>query len=179
MQAMTLAQLRRLDAGFRVRPGENVRIPTLDEVVAAVPVGLNVELKTHDRRRCPPQDRRLLAERAIAALAEVPEGRLVIVSSFDLELLREVRRIAPGLALGYLTKEAEGVRTAIDEGMTAAHIAHDLATEARVRRLHDAGLEVNVWTVNDRRRARRLLDLGVDMIITDDPGGLITFLEGP
>ena len=43
-----------------------------------------------------------------------------------------------------------------------------VATESYLRRAHGAGLQVHVWTVNDREVMGRLLDLGVDGIMTDE-----------
>ncbi len=42
-----------------------------------------------------------------------------------------------------------------------------VTTDRMLARLHDAGVEVHVWTVNDPLRMRQLLDLGVDGIVTD------------
>lgn len=42
-----------------------------------------------------------------------------------------------------------------------------LATSAVIARAHDAGLQVHVWTVNDRQTMERLLDAGADGIMTD------------
>ena len=36
-----------------------------------------------------------------------------------------------------------------------------------IRRLHAAGVEIHVWTVNDPTRMAELLDLGIDGIVTD------------
>jgi len=47
-------------------------------------------------------------------------------------------------------------------------IRHTLLSEGVVRRLHDAGLKVFAWTVNNRHRAEELLALGVDGLISDD-----------
>lgn len=168
VQALTLEELRRLPTVV----GAPARIPTLEEVIAQVPVGLNVEIKLHERTRCPRQDRARLAADVVATLAKLPADRELVLSSFDLEVLREVRRLDSGLPLGYLTEEASGLEVAIDEGMAAAHPASRLVTEAVVARLREAGLRIHVWTVNEPRRARALMALGVDMLITDRPGVL-------
>ena len=42
-----------------------------------------------------------------------------------------------------------------------------IASERTIRRLHDVGVEVHVWTVNDATAMERLLDRGVDGLVTD------------
>lgn len=51
----------------------------------------------------------------------------------------------------------------------AVHPEHGLCTPETVRRWHHRGYAVNVWTVDDPGRLRRLADMGVDAIITNDP----------
>ncbi len=51
-----------------------------------------------------------------------------------------------------------------------------LVTPEIVAYAHRAGVEVHVWTVNDRREMRAMLDLGVDGIITDFPKRLLSVL---
>ena len=52
--------------------------------------------------------------------------------------------------------------------MRCAQIPIRVATESFLRHAHAAGLQVHVWTVNDRRVMTDLLDLGVDGIMTDE-----------
>ena len=58
-----------------------------------------------------------------------------------------------------------------------AQIPVSVATESVLRRAHAAGLQVHVWTVNDRRAMADLLDLGVDGIMTDETVILRDVLE--
>ena len=44
-----------------------------------------------------------------------------------------------------------------------------IVTKKVVESAHAGGKQVHVWTINERREMERLLDLGVDGIITDRP----------
>jgi glycerophosphoryl diester phosphodiesterase len=49
-----------------------------------------------------------------------------------------------------------------------AQVPARVATRSFVRRAHALGLDVHVWTINDRAGMNRFLDLGADGIMTDD-----------
>jgi glycerophosphoryl diester phosphodiesterase len=53
-------------------------------------------------------------------------------------------------------------------GARCAQVPGWVATESFVRRAHSLGLDVHVWTVNDRAEMNRYLDAGADGIMTDD-----------
>ena len=53
--------------------------------------------------------------------------------------------------------------------MVAVHAFDAMCDAAFVRRAHDAGLAVNVWTINVPERMSELLAMGVDGLITDVP----------
>ena len=63
-----------------------------------------------------------------------------------------VRRALRGLVAVQVPEKAIGLR---------------ITTARMIRRLHDAGVEVHVWTINDPLRMSELLDLGVDGLVTD------------
>ena len=56
-----------------------------------------------------------------------------------------------------------------EAGASAMTLNHRVVTRATVERCHELGVAVFAWTVNDPEIARRLDDLGVDGVITDDP----------
>jgi glycerophosphoryl diester phosphodiesterase len=62
-------------------------------------------------------------------------------------------------------------------GALAVHPQRTLCSPALVRSWRNAGLLVNVWTVNDAREARDLAQLGVDGLISDDPAAVRDALE--
>ena len=53
-------------------------------------------------------------------------------------------------------------------GVYCAQIPLQIATGSFIRRAHDAGLQVHVWTLNRRHEMERALDLGADGIMTDE-----------
>jgi glycerophosphoryl diester phosphodiesterase len=168
--SMSLAELRRLDAGrkFGARFA-GTAIPTLDEVfnLAKGKCGLNVELK--------------------GAGVEGEVCRLVrghnaigntIVSSFDWDALAAVRSLEPALRLGVLADRAVGAMMEAARRLRAVSInpRYELVTAAIVKRAHDAGLKVFVWTIDKPARMRRMIAMGVDGIMTNYPARLAALL---
>ena len=139
------------------------RIPRLVDLLAAWPTDrwLNVELKAGGAA---------MARETVRLLAGRPR---VILSSFDPRLLLVAR--AAGSAYEHaLLLAAESppflhASGAQAFGCAAVHLDHRLCTAATIRRYHDQGLQVGVWTVNSLLRKQALASWGVDRIITDSP----------
>lgn len=174
VRAMTLADIRRLDAGIRFGPAwRGERVPTLAEtlmLLAELDMGFNLEIKP-----CPGRE----AETARVALAEVakhwPAQRpLPVISCFKTEALDVAREVAPDLARGYLVEElppgwqAEAGRL----DCRTVHVSWNKLTRSQVDAVKAAGYRLAVWTVNEPDRAKELLSWGVDSIITDCPAVL-------
>lgn len=144
-------------------------VPRLRDVLALVRARgclLNVEMK-HD---VPDRGR---VVRAIAReLRGFPRDR-VLVSCFHPAMLTLLGALDRTIARAFLTHEGQrryrpwAVARAL--GTPLVHPERTLVTARDVAAAHARGAVVNAWTVNDEAEARRLADLGVDGLITDDP----------
>ena len=161
----TLADLRRLDAGAWFDPAyAGEAVPTLAEVLDAVRIPVNIELKA--RRNDGLEARALEAVRAAGA------ERRVVFSSFDPRSLRRIRRLDAEVAIAVLWSRrrlAMPLRLAAGVRATALHIRKDAATPAEVQKAVACGLEVRAWTVNDPGDFARLGAMGVAGVFTDFP----------
>jgi glycerophosphoryl diester phosphodiesterase len=156
------------------------QVPVLAEALAAsVPMGVNVEIK-HDPVEPGFADDRHIADITVAAVADSPVA--VLISSFDLLVIDRVRHLAPELPTAYLVVDPTSPLDAVDACVTGGHSAlhpwHKSVDAALVDRCHEAGLAVNVWTVDDPDRIRQLAALGVDGIVTNHPAIALEVLGG-
>jgi glycerophosphoryl diester phosphodiesterase len=166
--ARTLAELRELDAGR----GE--RIPTLDEVLALARTygrGVNLEIKAETAEAA--RATAAAMEPALRALEE-PMRPLVLVSSFELAALPPLKQGLPWLRVATLHggrqwRRPDMLAPALEMGAEAIHPGTNLVSADLVRRAHQRGLKVHVWTANRWSTLRSLLSLGVDGVITDYP----------
>ena len=173
IRTLTLAEVRRVDLGG------GHRIPTVAEALDAFPDAFwNLDLKAPDAVvgtakqvwRAGAADRVLLtsfseASRAravrllpgIATSASSVGTAAILLAALTRRaaLVQAVTRLLPGTVLALQIPERAG--------------PVPLVTTLLLATLHGAGLEVHVWTVNERSDIRRLLELGVDGIVTDRP----------
>jgi glycerophosphoryl diester phosphodiesterase len=182
-----LAELRRLDAGYRFsapdreRPstpyrGRGLRIPTLGEALATFPnARFNLELKDRDPR---------LVEAVLEGIADAGAAdRVLLTAGADAVMARireRVNEVEAGVALGACSGEIGSfVKSAIAGVAPPKKLAVlqvparfggvPLVTPRFVGHAHRHSLVVHVWTINDEAEMRALLDLGVDGLVTDFP----------
>jgi glycerophosphoryl diester phosphodiesterase len=174
---MTLDELKALDAGswFDLRfRGE--RIPTLREVLELIADKsklINIELKSgiviypHIERRI------------IEVLDEFDILDKTIISSFNHYSLRNVKELEPEVKTGILYMEGlvEPWIYALRVPADGLHPASYLVTPEIVRSARDAGLFVNVWTVDKADEMKKMVASGVDAVITNCPGEMISLLK--
>lgn len=176
----TLAELRRLDVGcWKGERWRGARIPTLDEVLAAVPDQGMVFLEI----KCGPEI--LPPLKAALAASRVPPGQVVVVS-FHEAVVVEAKRLLPRVKALWLTafetdqktREVhpspetilETLATTGADGVGCS--AHPAVDAALVQMLRAAHKELHVWTVDDVATAERFVHLGVDSLTSNRAGWL-------
>jgi len=185
---ITFAQLRSLDAGHHFTTdgrhfpyrGQGIRVPTLEEVLQAFPaLCFNIEVKQGE----PPivdqvvrlLDRHGAAERTVLAaefhsiMQEIRRaaGDRIATSSSAEEVVQFLDRFNRNDWAGY-----EHAGRALQIPPQFGDIV--LVSKETVEAAHRLGIEVHVWTINDAEEMLRLLDLGVDGIMSDLPGIAVT-----
>jgi glycerophosphoryl diester phosphodiesterase len=102
-----------------------------------------------------------------------------IVQSFDFRTLHAMKRLAPEIRLSALWEGAARPFLEIAREAEAPIVspAFHLVTPEQVQLSHAANLQVVPWTADTPRDWQRLIDAGVDAIITDDPAELIAYLK--
>jgi glycerophosphoryl diester phosphodiesterase len=147
------------------------RVPLLADALAVCDgMVVNVEIKNA------PQDTGWDPGEAVAAqtatsIEESGWTERVIVSSFQLSTLRAVQaadgRLQLGALWGWTVDPAGAVAETVAAGFGAVHPFVSSVTPALVAEVHDAGLSLNVWTVNSPDDLQAMVGLGVDAVITD------------
>ena len=173
-------ELARVDAGYHFASGaqhpwrgRGVRVPRLAEVLQCFRgVPIVIELKENSTR---------LAGAVVETLRAADAVDRVCVGSFYWRVLRAVRHLEPAIATGACREETRWavyrtkVRLPIGRGVYSAFQVPEMSGNTRVisprfvKAAHAAGKVVEAWTVNEPADMRRLLEWGVNDLITDRP----------
>jgi glycerophosphoryl diester phosphodiesterase len=180
----TWAELERLDAGWRFTydgahfpyRGQGVRIPTLESILRQFPAAcFNIEVK---------QTAPDIVAEVVTILERTGTTSRVLLAAEQDDIMARIRAVTGGRAatgfsvgdvVGFVARVAAEDWSAYEPPGRALQIPPaydgvDLVSAASVAAAHRQGIEVHVWTINDRDEIRRLLALGVDGIMSDLPG---------
>jgi glycerophosphoryl diester phosphodiesterase len=178
VKSWKLNEIKQLDAGEKFDVSfRNERIPTLEEVIEAVGdrLLLNIELTNY----ASPFD--ALPDIVVRIIRQYGIQGSVLISSFNPKALLRVRKIEPEIQCGLLIKSSEPrclrrlLRIVVAHD--AVHPSFGILGQNEMEEYKRSGKRVFVWTVNLYEDVIQMLRLGVDGIITDDPGfvrGIIT-----
>jgi len=157
------ASLRAVDIGtFKDPRFATERVPTLAEALAACKnrCRVIVELKSYGHNQ-------QLEQRVAKVVEEAGMENDCVYMSLDHEMVRRMKALRPSWKVGVLVAKAMGDLTELKADFLAVEAR--MATRAFIRRAHDAGQEVYIWTVNDPAWMLVALSRGVDGLITDKP----------
>jgi glycerophosphoryl diester phosphodiesterase len=183
VRELVLYELQKLDAGYHFTRdgrdfpyrGHGVTVPTLEALLREFPLApCNIEIKQQD----PP---------IVAGVVEVirrlsAQHRILLAAENDV-IMRAIREEADDIATSFSAAEVADFMSRVSSGGLQGYAPAgqalqipprfgeiDLVTPETVAAAHRCGLEVHVWTINQRDEMEQLLALGVDGIMSDLPG---------
>lgn len=164
IKEMTLSELKKLDCG------EGEEVPTLHELInlAKNKVGLQCEIKVEG-----------LVTELLDILRQESLIESTIISSFNHDELKKVKKKEENIKIAALEPSGGGwitdwiqkkriVDNAVENNFYGIHPLYRLVDEDLIDYAHENGLKMNAWTVDSKRAMEKLIDQGIDGIITND-----------
>lgn len=148
-------------------------VPTLDAALEEC-AGMIVDAEIKNLATEPDFDAAESTAVAAAALvARLGIGHRVVISSFSMASIDAAHETAPEVPTAWLTPGAydqlDALALAAGRGHAALQPRHEAVTPELVAAVHDRGLEIHAWTVDDPDRISWLAHAGVDAVITNVP----------
>ena len=152
VQASSYEQIRELPDGFE--------IPLFEEVLKKFgrKAFLDIELKTPG-----------FEQAAVDLIRKHCDPAKVLVSAFHPEALSKVYDLFPEIELSFIYNRTQDEESRHNCPVDVVKPQFRLASRELIEEVHDEGLRVIPWTVNDESEMRRLINLGVDGMISDYP----------
>lgn len=164
----TLAELRVLDAGsWYAKEFTGEPIPTLEEVIELVrgKMHLNIEVKLHGHERN-------VAKLVVDKIRQANFGEECIVTSFGHAVADSIKALAPELTVGYIFDHSQYSEAVFETKVDLLSSNYRLVDASFIQKARAASKQVHVWTVNDKATMHKMMDLGVDALITNYPDRL-------
>lgn len=161
---MQLADLKSLDVGnWFSKTFKGLKMPTLEDVLTISKKSdkrLIIEIKKSSDER--------FEEEIIDCIHHHQLTERCLLSSTDYGVLRSVKQYAPEIRTVYLSQSGElnfRQLSAADE----ISIPYRAVSPEVVKKIHESGKRLQVWTVNSAKKIQSAAELGVDVLITDNP----------
>lgn len=192
VREMTLREIQSLDAGYRFTPdggatypyrGRGLHVPEFGKVLREFPdLRVNVDIK---------EEQAGVEGALLGVIREAGAEELMLVVSEWTSVIERFRELSGGRvrtgASGGEIRTFHRLQVLRLEGLLrpayerlqvpAHHRGQEVVTRRLVEAAHEMGLRVDVWTIDEPREMRRLLDLGADVIMTNRPGDLAEVLR--
>ena len=195
IKSLTLKEIKQYDCGSkknpefpeqRVVPGE--KIPTFIELIEFIRnnyknknIQMNIEIKTETSID---SDKEVyeFSKKLIDIIHKYNISNNVIIQSFDTRALQYVKEIDPNIKTSYLLEDKLDhidniIKISKRLGVKIISPDFNLIDKNFVKKMQDNGFEVLVWTVNDKDDVKKVIEYGVDGIISDDPLKMKNYIE--
>ncbi|MEO1628853.1 MAG: glycerophosphodiester phosphodiesterase family protein [Bacteroidota bacterium] len=155
------------------QPTDLMAIPTLEDILRLVDARsqLLIEIKdgndTYDR----------IIERTIELVQKYDAEEWCIIQSFKDDILEDVHRLAPNFRLHKLLLSPLFYDLDHLSFVSEFSVYHSFVNQGLIKRIHQRGKKINIWTVNKGVKMEKYLKAGIDGIITDRPDILLQILK--
>lgn len=168
-------ELGKLDVGsFKSGEFAGEKIPFLKDIIETIPADKKLFVEVKSSRKILPFLKKVIEQSG--------KADNIAIISFNMELLDRAKTQMPDIPMYWLVYPEKNQETdklqpydaslidkVVKSGLDGLDVYHRVLTENYVRNTHAAGLDVYVWTVNDREIIEKMYDIGVDGITTDYP----------
>ncbi len=193
--SLTLSEVKKYDCGSlknqkfpKQKPVRKEKIPTLQEVFDLVaksksPHAQKIEFNIETKIFPNSPEASPSPEEFAKLVQEITEKNnltsRVIVQSFDYRSLRAIKKLNPKIRTSQLISDNLIDLAALAKASSVDIISPywEWITKEEVEKLHEIGVKVAPWTANDPTAWKKLIDMNVDAIITDDPVSLQSYLK--
>lgn len=169
-------ELKRLSAGLWFdKEFREERVPLLTEVLDVFNESMLIDIELKNS----PMGYDGIEEDLLSVIEPYRKKLKLSVSSFDHHCLRRLRQLDSDIEIGVLASASLlDLKEYCGKVNGSYYIQdYDCLMPDAVAEAHEAGLKIIVWTVNDKYKWQRLIDMGIYGICTDLPGPLIEYLK--
>lgn len=140
-------------------------IPTFEEVLELIQdkVIINIEIKREFSRS------NGFEEKVVNILKKFKLNDNIIISSYNPLVLKKIALIAPHLHLGFIYRNRTQKLMAIGTLLKSLHINFRTLSRRYLKTMQEKGYKIFPWTVDQINDMKRLVEMGVDGIITNRP----------
>jgi glycerophosphoryl diester phosphodiesterase len=187
----TIDELKEFDAGYNFTTDKGISFPfrgkgitlcALDEVLKTFPLcRFNIDIKNKNPEQI---------DYFIDIVSKYNAQERIIVASKYLSILRAVRKINPAIATSFSVLETLGILFLYKSGLLFLKSSFKgislqvpekygnfiIVTKRFVKDIHEKDLQVHVWTVDNEDDMKRLIDYGVDGLMSNNPALLLKVL---
>lgn len=196
--SMTYDSLSRYDVGSHPNPlypkRKNMKcsIPLLTDLIDSIetytknktitPISYNIEIKSDPQKdNIYSPDYKTFVNLCMNVLLKKNLGDRLLVQCFDVRSLNYLHEKYPMIRLSYLVEDK---KASFEELMSRLNFTpqvyspeSDMLNKEIIDKAHAKGMEIAPWTVDDKEEVKRLKDLGVDAIITNQPDKVMNWLK--